>query len=191
MTYNSTKAPEGSLNLQDYYLAAKNLRAQLVDEDQGVRQEAAQRFTRLVGLENLPVEEIPTKSISLNQAKQVISQEAGFDNWGQLKVDLSQKVENIQQQSGNLFVPGEAPNSSGDVVSNDIIVLGTFNDKLYAVDAILLDLYELKPSTFGPGYEVIEMDPVDFEPEAIPDIPDEEDEWEDWGVSMAKALGLI
>jgi hypothetical protein len=161
-----------------------------MNEDENVQQVAAARFTKLVGLETLPVNEIPQKKISLNQAKQVIAQEAGFENWGQLKVDLSQKVETIQEQAGNLFVPGEAPNSSGDVVSNDIIVLGHFNDTLYAVDAILLDLYQLKPSELGPGYEVIEMDPVDFDPESIPDIPEEEDHWDAWGIAMAKALGL-
>jgi hypothetical protein len=190
MTDSSTQPPENSLRLQDYYLAAKNLRAHLMNEDESVQQVAAARFTKLVGLETLPVNEIPQKKISLNQAKQVIAQEAGFENWGQLKVDLSQKVETIQEQAGNLFVPGEAPNSSGDVVSNDIIVLGHFNDTLYAVDAILLDLYQLKPSELGPGYEVIEMDPVDFDPEAIPDIPEEEDQWDAWGIAMAKALGL-
>ena len=190
MTDLSTKPSEGSLRLEDYYLAAKNLRSELMNADPEVQQKAAARFTGLVGFETLPLEQIPSKKISLNQAKQVIAQEASFENWGQLKVDLSQKVEAIQQQAGNLFVPGEAPNSTGDVVSNDIIILGTFNDKLYAVDAILLDLYELKPSQLGPGYEVIEMDPVEFEPESIPDIPDEEDQWEAWGVSMAQALGL-
>jgi hypothetical protein len=182
---------ETSLSLQDFYLEAKNLRSQLRDSDDGVKMAAAQRFTNLSGLDAIPAEEIPDKKISLNQAKQVIAQERGQESWGHLKIHLAEKVQAIQEKCEALFVPGQMPNEAGEVISNDIIFLGTFAEQSYAIDAILMDLYAIAMSEHGPGYEVRELDPVDFDPDAVPDIPEDDNEWGAWGVSMAKVMGLL
>lgn len=182
---------QDSLKLQDYYLEAKNLRSALRNEEEGERFAAAQRFSQLEGLQQLELSDIPQKNISLNQAKQVIAKEAGHEDWGQLKIHLSETIESIAEKSGRPFVPGEIPKECGEVITNDIIFLGEFNGQHVAVDAILMDVFDLEASEHGPGYSVSERDPIDFEPENIPDLPDEDEDWQAWGQATAKALGII
>jgi hypothetical protein len=181
---------KNSLDLQDFYRAAKNLRAKLLDTDPDVQSKAAVRFSVLRGLDKLTIEEIPQKDISLNQAKQVIARELGYVEWADLKNDLQEKIQAIQMKTGVRFIPGIIPLEAGDVIQGDVIKLGCFSNTHYAIDAILLDVFELHKSPHGPGYELHALDPIDFDPDRIPDLPDEEHEWPEWSKEMAHVLGL-
>jgi hypothetical protein len=179
-----------SLNLQDFYLAAKSLRRDLISVNKEERLGAAERFASLTPLSVLTLEDICTKKISLNQAKQVIAHEMGHQDWGVLKQDLADKIQAIEDKSQCHFVPGELPLEPGEVISGDVIFLGTFKGQTYAIDAILIDVFELKTSPHGPGYEVHPLEPMDFDPEVLPEIPEEEDAWTAWSQGTAEALGL-
>ena len=161
-----------------------------MDADPDLQSKAARRFSILRGLDNLSLEEIPQKEISLNQAKQVIARELGYVEWSDLKNDIIQKIGAVQEKCGVPFVPGKIPDEAGEVIYSDVIKLGCFSGTHYAIDAILMDLFELRPSLHGPGYEVHVSDPVEFDPERVPDLPDEPHEWPAWSKEMAHVLGL-
>ena len=185
-----TVPDKNSLDIQEYYRAAKNLRAKLLDRDPDTQSKAASRFAILRGLDTLTIEEIPQKEISLNQAKQVIARELGYVEWSDLKIDLQEKIDAIQIQCHVPFIPRAIPDEAGEVIYGDVIKLGFYSGIHYAIDAILMDLYELKPSRLGPGFEVHIADPVEFDPERIPDLPDDAHEWPEWSKEMAHVLGL-
>ena len=179
-----------SLDIQDYYHSAKSLRRDLLSMDENKRLTAAERFSSLSHLEHLSPEAICKKKISLNQAKQVIAKEMDQPDWAQLKQDLMAKIEAIEEETGRAFVPGKIPDEPGEVISGDVIYLGEFKGHQYAIDAISIDVYQLHISGHGPGFEVQGLEPIDFDPEQLPDIPEEESQWTDWSEKTAKALGL-
>jgi hypothetical protein len=179
-----------SLDIQDYYHSAKSLRRDLLSMDDDIRHQAAERFRSLSHLEHLGPDAISKKRISLNQAKQVIAKEMNQPDWANLKQDLMAKIEAIEEETGRAFVAGDMPNEAGEVISGDVIYLGQFNDHNYAIDAISIDVYQLYTSSHGPGFEVQALEPIDFDPEQLPDIPEEESQWSDWSQKTAKTLGL-
>lgn len=181
---------ELNLNLSHYYDLARDLRSSLRDESLELREKAAQRFMALPEFSNLEAERVLKKKISLRQAKQVVALELGFGDWSDLRLEIEKKIEKIQEQCEGAYLPKGVSKEPGEVVEGDLIVLGEFGNRTYVVDAILMDLFETVACTIGPGVVLRALEPVDFDPNELPDLPDNEEGWEEWSCLTAKALGI-
>jgi hypothetical protein len=181
---------EFRLDLSHYYGLARDLRADLKRHDQHCQREAAERFRQLTDFSSLESDRILRKKISLRQAKEVIAKEQGYGDWPDLRLAIEKAIEDIQQQCEGRYFPKGVPEESGDVVEGDLILLGTFSERCYVVDAILMTLYEAVDCSIGPGVVMMELDAPDFNPEDIPDLPEEDSGWSDWSVLAARALGV-
>jgi|SaaInlStandDraft_1057018.scaffolds.fasta_scaffold11791_5 hypothetical protein len=181
---------ELKLDLSYYYDLARDLRSSLRDSEQERRFEAARRMMCLDEYESLEAERVLRKKVSLRQTKKVIAIEHSFEDWPDLRVAIEKKIEDIQQHCEGRYFPRGLPAEVGDVVEGDLILLGSFGEKNYVVDAILLTLFEATTCTIGPGVVLEERDAEDFDPAAVPDLPEEDDGWNAWSLATAEVLGV-
>lgn len=169
-----------SLSISDHYESARTLRLALNAEGEA-HDLALERHLKVIP-------DFDERMSTLAQAKRVIAMELGHGSWANLKLAIDEEVEQIRQGSEHYFIPGALPKEAGDVVEGDVVVLGDKGGRVLAMDVILFDLYELE--VVDRGYQIRPMDPPEFDPETMPDLPDDGEDWSAWGKACFRSLGI-
>jgi len=167
------------LNIKHYYEQAKNLRKGLLVDNEESVQACYSRIQKYPLWSTCSVEELQHKKFSLNDIKQVIAVEQGYSSWVELKIDLENKISQLQEDCDGVFIVGNCDHEAGDVVKDDIVYLGKKGESYFAVDMESQELYEVKIQKEKMGIILKHREESLAENEEVIEPPDDET-WCDW-----------